>query len=106
MTLWIRKDFQSPGVVIWVKPFLGSAIEVPPSSVWANRHMTGSKEGYVNFSELTELSSVGPIDRIIAKAPNGIHFYVNQIDCQLATDNDSDGYPADNDCDDTDPNIN
>ncbi|NVM20523.1 MAG: putative metal-binding motif-containing protein, partial [Desulfobacterales bacterium] len=104
--MYINKSFESPGVELWIKPSSGSATQVPAGSVWTNGHMTGSEAGYVNFSELPELSGVVSIVRIIARAPKKIHFYVNRIDFELFTDADSDGYPADNDCNDTDPNIN
>jgi hypothetical protein len=103
--MYIQKYFKSPGVELWVTPFSGSAIQVPASSVWTHRHITGSDAGYVNFWELPELSGVVSITRIIARAPHDIHFFVNRIDYQLSTDNDSDGYPADNDCNDNNSNI-
>src|SRR3989304_6883411 len=100
VSMAFNEDFKSPGVDLWVEPLSGSAIQVPPSSVWAHRHMTSSDAGYINFWELPELSGVGLITRIAVRAPYDVHVFVKRIAYESCTStaevcNDS----IDNDCD-------
>jgi hypothetical protein len=105
VSLWMRNEFTEPGVELWVAPFSGTVIQVPNSSVWEFRHMTDAYEGYVNLWELPEMSDVGSIVSIIVRTSRKVHFFVNRIAFELSADNDNDGFPADYDCDDTDPSV-
>jgi hypothetical protein len=89
---------------LWVKPTSGSAFEI--DDVSSHLHYTDGDTAYVDFSELSDLSGVGSLERIIVRANHRFHFYISRIECQSCTDADGDGYPADNDCNDGDPNIN
>jgi hypothetical protein len=104
VTIWIRNEFKAPGVELWIAPFSGTVMQVPASSVWEFRHMTAG-EGHVNLRELPELSEVGSIVSIIVRTSRKVHFFVNRIDFELSADDDNDGFPADYDCDDTDPSV-
>jgi hypothetical protein len=81
VTIWLNK-YDQPYVDLWVKPFSGSAIQVPYTSVSAYFHSTSGDQGYANFSELPELTGVGCIVRIIAKAVNNSHFYIDRLGIQ------------------------
>jgi hypothetical protein len=109
ITMWFNEIQVYAGggtipVDIWVTPFSGSAFQI--SDVVSYLHYTDSDTAYVVFSELPDLTSVGCIERIIARAAPKYHFYVSQISYQSCDDNDGDGYPADDDCDDSDPDVN
>ena len=106
-------------VDIWVKPSSGAAINIlnvldyfhdtggdpDPYHSDPNHYTNGTLSGYFDFSEVTDLNGVGSIERIIVRAGKYSHFFVNKIAYQLHLDNDLDGYPADNDCDDHDPHV-
>ncbi|MDY6836849.1 MAG: putative metal-binding motif-containing protein [Thermodesulfobacteriota bacterium] len=109
ITIWINEIHKHGGpsgspVDLWVKPSSGSAFEIDDVSSYL--HYTDGDTAYVDFSELSDLSGVGSIERVIVRANYGFHLYISRIDCQPFTDADGDGYPADNDCNDGDPNIN
>ena len=119
----IHHHYQSHGYVwidIWVKPTSSPAFNI--SDVMSYFHATGGDEdpyhndpnhetngtlsGFFDFSEIPDLAGVGSIERIIVRAGKYSHFYVNGIDYQLYWDEDGDGYPADDDCDDDDCDVN
>jgi hypothetical protein len=109
VTMWFDEIQMYAGgdtvpVDLWVTPFLGSAFQI--SDVLSYLHYTDSDTAYVVFSELPDLSGVGSIERVIARARHKYHFYVSQISFQAYDDNDGDGYPADNDCDDSNADVN
>jgi hypothetical protein len=91
-------------VDLWVTPFSGSAFQI--SDVVSYLHYTDSDTAYVDFSEIPDLNGVGCIERVIVRARYTYHFYISEISYQSCSDNDGDGYPADDDCDDSDPDVN
>jgi hypothetical protein len=109
--LWLNKIHHHgcTWVDIWIKPVSGSALSVP--NLLNYFHSTGGNasdgtlSGYFNFSEIPGLSGVGSIERIIVRAGYKAKFYVKKIECDFYLDNDDDGYPADQDCDDENANV-
>ncbi|UCD87624.1 MAG: putative metal-binding motif-containing protein, partial [Desulfobacterales bacterium] len=109
ITMWFNaiKVYAGGDIIpldLWVTPFSGTALQI--SDVVSYLHYTDSDTAYVVFSELPDLTGVGCIERIIARAAPKYHLYVSQITYQSCVDNDNDGYPADSDCDDSDPDVN
>jgi hypothetical protein len=108
ITIWFNRIQQHQPVSndfldLWVKPFGGSAFQI--SDVSAGLHYTDSNSAYVVFSELQGLTGTLSLERVIARAKTGFHFYVSGIGSVTYMDNDNDGYPADVDCDDGDPSV-
>jgi len=107
-------------VDLWVKPSSGSAVNISnvlsyfhdtggdPDQYHSdpNHYTNGTLSGYFDFSEIPDLNGVGSIERIIVRAGKYAHFHVSGIEYQLHLDNDLDGYPADADCNDNNPDVN
>jgi hypothetical protein len=91
-------------VDLWVTRFSGSAFQI--SDVASYLHYTDSDTAYVDFSEIPDLNGAGCIERVIVRAIYKYHSYVSEISYQSCSDTDGDGYPADDDCDDSDPDVN
>lgn len=109
ITMWFNKiQVYAGGDIVpfdlWVTPFSASAFQI--SDLLSYLHYTDDDTAYVVFSELPDLNGIGCIERIIVRAAPNYHLYVSQVSYQSCVDNDDDGYPADSDCDDSDPDVN
>lgn len=72
-------EFAPDEVTLLIDVFSGSDFTIPEASIESKFNFTGSDIGYLNFSDLTEISGVDSLSGFTVRAWDG-HFYVNSID--------------------------